>query len=49
MFDRPRILPDETVKTVYRETKRALRRSRSRDKRSELQARLEFLERVFQF
>ncbi len=42
-----RIDPDETVKRVYREVKRGIRPGTSPAERRELEARLEFLERIF--
>ena len=42
-----KIDPDETVKAVYRETKRALTGRIPRNQRAKLSAQIEFLERIY--
>lgn len=44
-----KILPDEVIKAMYRRTKRALGRGPSRATKQQLQAELEFLERIYLF
>lgn len=47
---RTRLKPDETVKAIYRATKRALRTNTgTRTNASLLQSQLEFLERIYSF
>jgi hypothetical protein len=47
---RQKLVPDEMVKAVYRATRRELRnRQTSGGVHAELQAQLEFLERVYSF
>ena len=47
---RTRLTPDETVKAIYRATKRALRsKSGGRSNQNQLQSQLEFLERIYSF
>jgi hypothetical protein len=47
---RARLTPDETVKAIYRATKRALRNNNGDlDNQARLQSQLEFLERLYLF
>lgn len=47
---RSRLMPDETVKAIYRATKRALRvNPGNRSNRDRLTSQLEFLERIYSF
>ena len=47
---RSRLKPDETVKAIYRATKRALRTNPGgRNNQELLQSQLEFLERIYSF